>query len=258
MTGHVETRVLHAERIQQPLLLELIERFSGDHLDHPTEDIDRMAVVPGRARLVGERQFGEAFGEIGIVDVTGKQASVDIGLLDQSLAEETVGEAGGVAHQVLDGDRALDRDRIQSHRPVLALLLDADLDVRERRNVFRQRLLQLQFAFLHQHHRGNRGDRFRHRIDAEDGVGRHRLLGAGIANAETIEVGRLAVALDHHDGTGNLVPGDLVLDVGIDASEPCARKTRFLGLGGEGAFGERARDGNEQHCDGSNAAQADG
>src|SRR6266702_2224258 len=75
------------------------------------------------------------------------------------------------------------------------------------------------------------------------------------ANAETIEVGRLAVALDHHDGTGNLVPGDLVLDVGIDASEPCARKTRLLGLGGDGAFGERARDGNEQHCDGSNAAQ---
>jgi hypothetical protein len=49
--------------------------------------------------------------------------SVHVGLLDQALAEEAVGEAGRVTHQVLDGDLTLGRDRVESHRPVFSLLL---------------------------------------------------------------------------------------------------------------------------------------
>jgi len=61
--GHVEGRVLHAQGVQQPLLLELIERFSGDHLDQTADDIGRVAVIPGSARLVGDRQLGVALAD---------------------------------------------------------------------------------------------------------------------------------------------------------------------------------------------------
>ena len=53
-----EAGILHAERIEQALLLELKERLSGNHFDHTPENIGRMAVVPGRSRLVDQRQPG--------------------------------------------------------------------------------------------------------------------------------------------------------------------------------------------------------
>src|SRR5947199_75037 len=65
--GHIETGVLHAQWIEDALFLELIERFSGSDLDHPAEDVSRMAVVPGRAGLIGEGELCERVGKAGIV-----------------------------------------------------------------------------------------------------------------------------------------------------------------------------------------------
>ena len=65
---------------------------------------------------------------------------------------------------------------------------------------------------------------------------------AGVANAETAGIGGLAVALDQHDGAGNLVAGDFVLDVGVDAGKPGGAKTGLTGLGDDGTFGKCAGD----------------
>ena len=89
---HVEGGVFHAERIKQPLLLELVKRFSRNYFDHPTEDVDRVAIVPSRTGLIGRGELGYAIGKLGIVDVTRKGVSIDISLLDQSLTKKAVGE----------------------------------------------------------------------------------------------------------------------------------------------------------------------
>ena len=58
---------------EQPLLFELVQRFSGNDLDDAAENVGRVAVIPQRARLLGERQFREPLGELRIVDVAVEQ-----------------------------------------------------------------------------------------------------------------------------------------------------------------------------------------
>ena len=62
VVGDVEAGILHAERIEQPFLLELIERFAGHDLDDAAEHVGRLAVVPGGAGLKGQRQFRQPLG----------------------------------------------------------------------------------------------------------------------------------------------------------------------------------------------------
>src|SRR4051812_31784001 len=109
---------------------------------------------------------------------------------------------------------------------------------------------------LHQHHRGDRSDRLRHRIDAENAVWGHRLFGGGVTNAETAEICRLAVALNHHQRARNFVLGDFVLDVSIQATKTRLGEPNFGGLGRYGAFRERIRNGDKQRCGKDDAGQA--
>src|ERR1700727_265766 len=53
----------HTERIEQVLLLELVQRLARGHFDDAAEDVGRMAVIPQRARLFGERHLGDPLGE---------------------------------------------------------------------------------------------------------------------------------------------------------------------------------------------------
>src|SRR5262249_14758412 len=59
--GQREPGVLHAERIEQPLLEESIEGLTGYHLDHAAEHVHARAgaVAPPRAGLEIERNGGE-------------------------------------------------------------------------------------------------------------------------------------------------------------------------------------------------------
>ena len=83
-------------------------------------------------------------------------------------------------------------------RAIRAGLLDGDLHVLECRDQRGKRRFQRQFPLLHQHHRGDRGDRLGHRIDAEERVLRHRGPRCRVLHAETLEIGNLAVAGDDH------------------------------------------------------------
>ena len=94
--GDMEARVFHAKRIKQPLLLELIERFARDDLDHPAEHVDGLAVVPGRAGLIGQWHFREPLGELRQVGIALAELGFHIGLLDHALAEKAVSESRGV------------------------------------------------------------------------------------------------------------------------------------------------------------------
>ena len=56
-------------------------------------------------------------------------------------------------------------------------------------------------------------------MDREDGVHRHRHAGIDIALAKTLEVHRLAAALDQHDGAGNFSDGDFAIEEVVDPLE---------------------------------------
>jgi hypothetical protein len=86
-------------------------------------------------------------------------------------------------------------------------------------------IVEGELAVLDQHHRSDRGDRLRHRIQTENRVRGHRQLGRDVANPEIFEVDRLPVLLDQHDGARNLAGRDLVADVVADALQPSLRKT---------------------------------
>src|SRR5258708_38069035 len=68
--GQEEFRGGHMKRIEQVCLFELKERLAGHDLDHTAEDVDRMPVIPERARLLGERQLCHPLYEFGIVEIT--------------------------------------------------------------------------------------------------------------------------------------------------------------------------------------------
>ena len=116
-------------------------------------------------------------------------------LLDGRCAGEAVGQARGVAHEVLDGDRPLERRKVE-----LVAVDDADLHVGEGGDVFRDRIGDEQPSLLDQHHRRDRDDRLGHRIDAEDRVVGHRR--AAGRSAPTVPIGDLAVARDQHGAPG--------------------------------------------------------
>ena len=65
------------------------QTLAADDLDHATKYVGRIAVVPRTARLIRQRHPCDALGEFGIGDVaTGADVGIEIGLLDQAVAEE--------------------------------------------------------------------------------------------------------------------------------------------------------------------------
>ena len=88
-----------------------------------------MAVIPQRARLLGQRHLRDAFGEAGIVEIA--EIDVLIGLLHQALADKAVGDPRGVQQQILDIDRPPQRRHLEIGLPVGVLAFDADLHAGE-------------------------------------------------------------------------------------------------------------------------------
>ena len=157
------------ERIEQPLLLELKQRLSRYHLDRR-----------GRARRSNGRSPSvpgcSASGSFAIRSANSALSKSPSNRSDshrafaRRFAVEAIGDARGMAQQILDRDRALQRLERQRRLAALIRLLDADLHVGKGRNVFRDGIVERELAVLDQHHRGNRRDRLRHRIEPEDRV----------------------------------------------------------------------------------------
>jgi hypothetical protein len=160
------------------------------------------------------RSANSAKVEIALIDIGGA-----VSLAHHAVAVEAVSDAGGMTHQVEHRGRMIRRNEIERGRAVLGLLLDADLHIGERGNVFRNGIVELDLAFLEQHHRGHRGDGFGHREQAEDGLVGDRRLAHHILDAEGLVIDRLAVLLDQHDGAGDLAGRNLVLEELADLGE---------------------------------------
>ena len=62
---HPEPRVLHLQRLEQPLCEKIRQALARGRLDHTAEQIDREAVFPDRAGLMRQRRLGEALDLLG-------------------------------------------------------------------------------------------------------------------------------------------------------------------------------------------------
>ena len=69
----------------------------------------------------------------------------------------------------------------------------------ELRQVFLDRVVELELALLVEREECNGGDRFRHRVDAMDGVGSHRLFGLATCVSKRVVVDE-AAATHHREG----------------------------------------------------------
>ena len=204
--------------------------LAGDDFDDAAENVGGAAVVPFRAGLAHQRQAGDHRGVFGIADLAAAQPRLLVHLLHQAVAGVVVGDARGVAQQILDRHRPLQRHEVE-----LAVVLDADLLVGKFRNEFRNGIAEQEMAVLDQHHDADRDDRLGHREDAEDRVVRHRCRCRRALPAERLEPADLAAPRHHHGraGQGSLV--DLALEGVRHPLQPGRREPERFRFGlGEG------------------------
>src|SRR4051812_42665112 len=105
-----------------------------------------MAVVPERAGLLGQRKLRNPFGKFRIREIAIVDLGISIRLANEALAVEAVCNAGSLGHQVEDGERALERRQLKNLLAIFGLLLDPYFGVGERRNVFGDGVVEIQFA----------------------------------------------------------------------------------------------------------------
>ena len=205
-----------------------LEALAGDDLDDAAENVGGAAVVPLRARLAHQRHAGDQRGVLGVADLAAAQPRLLIQLLHQAVAGVIVGDARGVAQQVLYRHLPLERDEVE-----LAVVLDADLLVGKFRDEFRDGIAEQEMAVLDQHHDADRDDRLGHREDPEDRVVRHRRAGRRALPAERLEPADLAAPRHQHGRTGQGALVDLALERIRHALQPGRGQTqRFrFGLG---------------------------
>ena len=188
--------------------------------------------------MVAERLLGEPIHECRQVRVAVVHVGADVGFLNGRIAEEPVGEAGGVAHQVLHRHRALGVH--QAHPVRAGRVRHSHLHLGKCRKIFGHRIIQLQLTRFEQSERSGHGDGLAHGVDAEDVVHTHGGRALRVSQAEGVFVGDLAVAHDDQDGAGHDVVrhvlveggGDHVELVRVDADAGRVAP-RQLGSGGE-------------------------
>ncbi len=213
-----EGRVVHAERREDAILDEFVERLPGRDLDHARQGVDprEAAVAPLRPRLEVEgdpRQPGDV-GFQRVVGVPGPERPVR-GL---PRPDPAAAQAGRVRQQVADRDLALGRDELD-----LAVLLDRDLQVLEAGDVLRDRVGEPDLALLDQHHDGDARHRLGGGGHAEEGVRGHGLARLGVRQAVGREVDDLPLAGDERHGPGDVMLVDVTLHDLVDAMQPLRR-----------------------------------
>jgi len=171
-------------------------RVCPEAFDHDAEDVRRVAVDVFLARLRVERQRGHAEQRGGNRLVAmGEVPPRDPGLLPQLGGRPAaVAEAGGVGHQVANGDRTPG-----VHDVVPALAGDRHPRLEELGEVLAHGIGDEQPALLLEAHGGHAHEGLGLRRDAEDRVFGHGRARLEVAVAERHEVGDLAVPRHEHD-----------------------------------------------------------
>ena len=203
LLGHPERGVVHAERIQDALFDEGVERLAGGDLDDAPQDVGRHAVVPPRSRTREQRELGHAAREV--VEALGpaERIRLVVEAIDGRVAEEPVGETRGVGQQVLDGDRTRRRHAVSA--------VGQDRHVGELGHELRDRVVERDLAFLDQDHHRDAGHRLGHRVDAEDVAALQGVAGRGVARPDRRPVDDLPPARHHRHHAGQ----PAVVDIGL-------------------------------------------
>ena len=222
---HPEVGVIHTERAEDAFTEEFVQRLAGDDFHKGAEHVDGVAVAPFRTRRERQRQLADLAGHVlqGVFRVADLAVAVDlVGLV---LEQEAVGEAGRVGDEIehrhlavwLAQFRRGGRAAIPDHRVLVF------------RNVAADRMVEADLALLEQHHDGERRDRLRHRIDAEDRLGTDGLLAAHLGRAGIAFMGDLAAARDQQAHAGHLAGVDIVgLEVGGHRREAVCVEADFV------------------------------
>jgi hypothetical protein len=109
-------------------------------------------------------------------------------------------------------------------------------------------------AFLVENHHRGRREGLRHRANAEDAVGLHRLSGFAILHALRFEVSDLAVTHHQRDRAGDALVVDILLHGFADTLETLGRQPDEFGFGG-GKFLRGRGGGKKQHTNEQQGAQ---
>ena len=244
LTRHVKRRVDDSERLEDALVEESAERCAGHGLDDATRDVRRHAVLPRGAGLVGEGDLREARELLLRRDALPVDVRLRVELLDARVRREAaVDQARGVTEQIVDLHRTLRRHRREAGLAGAVGRLDEDVELRELWQIHADRVRQANAALFDEHHRRDGCERLRHRVEAKDGVLRHRSARRGVELSNGLEVRDLSLPDDHRDCAGEALRLDLPRKRGCDAPETLLRQPDLLGT----CRRERTRDEREQH-----------
>ena len=109
-----------------------------------------------------------------------------------------------------------DRPSWRLEHDVLALAAHVDLDVLVFRQVFVERIVKFEAAFLEESHEHDTGQRLGHREDARDAVAGHGTAGFAVGHAECAEIHLAAVFVDERRHADEFAALDISFQHGVD------------------------------------------
>jgi hypothetical protein len=86
-------------------------------------------------------------------------------------------------------------------------------------------------ALFIEHHRRHRRDRFRHRVDAKDGVGFYRKSRLFVALSVDRQVSDAAVPADENQPAGQAAVVDVAAEMAVDPLQARGVETQLFGIG---------------------------
>ena len=216
----------HPQRVKHPLLENLAQGLPGDPLQHHAQDVDGDSIAPARAGLVHQRHLGQPGDNLGVAGTVGEEiqmlGAISLGNRGVS-AKDPVGEAGGVHHQVSNGQRFAHRLGFE----VGNIAGNRRRQIRQFGQILRNRIAQTKPTFLQQRQGGNHSDRLGHRIDPENTVPLQRSAFLDIQITAIFEPHRLALPRDQDLAAGNLPGIDVALQPRADARQTFGVKALF-------------------------------
>ena len=144
--------------------------------------------------------------------------AVDDGPVHRVARIEDIAQPRGVPHEIAHGEAPPALDRFDLHGAV-AVHAGEDLQIGERGDELRHRIIELPPAFLVQHHQGGADDRLGHREDAEDGVELDRVVLADVELPHRIGEDDLPVPRQHRDDARELPVVHHRLHAGVEPFE---------------------------------------
>ncbi len=184
-----------------------------------------------------KREGAKAFDEIGEGLIAPERRFESVKRVDRGVAKSGVGEiglrideAGRIAQKVADSHRALRRFKLAEDRISGGGIGLDDRHILEFRQILRHGGVEVELAFIDQHHGGDAGDLLGHRSDTKNRIRPHRIFLVGVLKAGRLQIGELSVSGDRHDKTGGIALLAQRLKPGGHALQPAHREAETAGI----------------------------